>query len=84
MNIIERDLLYQIITNQSFAEYIIQRIDVGDFDDEVANQIYSAIIDLLYQGKPISKQTLLKYFYHKGPVDSKLVHFISKNLLLSV
>jgi hypothetical protein len=43
MNTIERDLLHRIITDRAFAEYITQRIDIGDFDDEMATTIYDMI-----------------------------------------
>lgn len=62
MDTIERDLLHRIITDQAFAEYITQRIDIGDFDDEVANRIYDGIMDLLYQDAQISFEALLLYF----------------------
>lgn len=37
------DLLHCISTDQAFAEYITQRIDIGDFDDEMATTIYDRI-----------------------------------------
>lgn len=62
MNTIERDLLHRIITDQPFAEYITQRIDIGDFDDEVANRIYDWIVDLLCRERQASFDLLEMYF----------------------
>ena len=62
MDTIERDLLYRIITDQAFAEYITQRIDIGDFDDELANRIYDGIGDLLCLEKQVSFEVLIEYF----------------------
>jgi hypothetical protein len=62
MDTIERELLHRIITDRPFAEYITQRIDIGDFDDEVANSIYDGIVDLLCQERQISFAVLLEYF----------------------
>ena len=62
MDTIERDLLHRIIIDRPFAEYITQRIDIGDFDDEVANSIYDGIVDLLCQGKQATFEALLEYF----------------------
>jgi len=64
MNTIERDLLHWIITDQPFAEYITQRIDIdiGDFDDEVANRSHVGIVDLPCQGRRISFEVLAAYF----------------------
>lgn len=62
MDPIERELLHRIITDRSFAEYITQRIDIGDFDDVVANRIYVGIVDLLCQDRQISFEVLLEYF----------------------
>lgn len=62
MDTIERDLLHRIITDRPFAEYITQRIDIGDFDDEVANRIYDGIVDLLCQEKQVSYEVMLEYF----------------------
>jgi replicative DNA helicase len=62
MDTIERELLHRIITDRPFAEYITQRIDIGDFDDEVANSIYDGIVDLLCQERQISFSVLLEYF----------------------
>ena len=62
MNTIERELLHRIINDRLFAEYITQRIDIGDFDDEVANRIYDGIVDLLCREKIVSYKVLLAYF----------------------
>jgi hypothetical protein len=62
MNTIERELLQKIITDRPFAEYITQRIDIGDFDDEMANTIYNGIVDLLYQDVQLSFEALVNYF----------------------
>ncbi len=62
MNRIESALLHQIITDPGFARYITQRIDIGDFDDDMANRIYDGIVDLLYQERRISFELLLEYF----------------------
>jgi hypothetical protein len=62
MDTIERELLHRIITDQAFAEYITQRIDIGDFDDELANRIYDGIVDLLYRRDKISFEVLAVYF----------------------
>ena len=62
MDTIERELLYRIVTDRPFAEYITQRIDIGDFDDEVANRIYDEIVELLCMGKQMSYKTLFEYF----------------------
>ena len=61
MNTIERELLHRIITDRPFAEYITQRIDIGDFDDVVANRIYDGIVDLLYQNREVSYEVLSEY-----------------------
>ena len=61
MDTIERELLHRIITDRPFAEYITQRIDIGDFDDEVANRIYDGIVDLLYQNREVSYEVLSEY-----------------------
>ena len=58
---IESELLRRIITDRPFAEYITQRIDIGDFDDEVANRIYDGIVDLLYQNREVSYEVLSEY-----------------------
>lgn len=75
MDTIERELLHLIITDRPFAEYITQRIDIGDFDDEVANRIYGGIVDLLCMGKQMSYKTLIEYFSRE-----KLVIGAMKNL----
>lgn len=62
MDTIERDLLHRIITDRPFAEYITQRIDIGDFDDEVANRIYDGIVDLLCRERQASFDLLEMYF----------------------
>ena len=62
MDTIERELLHRIITDRPFAEYITQRIDIGDFDDDVANRIYDGIVDLLCQEQRISYEVLKRYF----------------------
>ena len=61
MDTIERELLHRIITDRPFAEYITQRIDIGDFDDVVANRIYDGIVDLLYQNREVSYEVLSEY-----------------------
>jgi hypothetical protein len=58
---IESELLRRIITDRPFAEYITQRIDIGDFDDVVANRIYDGIVDLLYQNREVSYEVLSEY-----------------------
>jgi replicative DNA helicase len=65
MDTIEQDLLHRIITDPPFAKYITQRIDIGDFDDEIANTIYDGIVDLLYQEQRISIEILGEYFEGK-------------------
>ena len=62
MTNIEEGLLFSIVTNQAFAEYITQRIDIGDFDDEIANRIYDGIVELLYQDVQLSFEALVNYF----------------------
>ena len=62
MNTIEKELLHRIITDRPFAEYITQRIDIGDFDDQVANRIYDGIVDLLCQDRQESYEVLEGYF----------------------
>ena len=62
MESIERELLIRIITDRPFAKYITQRIDIGDFDDEMANMIYDGIMDLLCQDVQISFNVLIEYF----------------------
>ena len=72
MNTIEIDLLHRIITDQAFADYITQRIDIGDFDDEMANRIYDGIVDLLYRGDRISFEVLAVYFQGNRSVGMAL------------
>ena len=72
MDPIERELLHRIITDRPFAEYITQRIDIGDFDDEVANRIYDGIVDLLCQDREVSFEALNGYFTKDEAVLSKL------------
>jgi len=72
MDTIERALLHRIITDRAFAEYITQRIDIGDFDDEVANRIYDGIVDLLYQDVRLSFEVLTTYFAKDKVVVSQL------------
>jgi hypothetical protein len=79
MNTIERELLHRIINDRLFAEYITQRIDIGDFDDEVANRIYDGIVDLLYQERQISFDELTTYFTKDKAVTSELEKSISKD-----
>jgi len=79
MDTIERDLLHRIITDRPFAEYITQRIDIGDFDDEVANRIYDGIVDLLYQGKRISFETLIIYYQDDGAIIGAIEAMASNN-----
>ena len=71
MNNLEREMLHRIITDRPFAEYITQRIDIGDFDDEVANRIYDGIVDLLYQGRQVSFKVLLEYFGNENFINSR-------------
>lgn len=72
MDAIERDLLHRIITDQPFAEYITQRIDIGDFDDEVANMIYDGIVDMLCQERRLSFEALAGYFQGDGAMIGEL------------
>jgi len=72
MDTIEKELLHRIITDHPFAKYITQRIDIGDFDDEVANRIYDGIVDLLYQKRQISFKVLAVYFAEDKTILSKL------------
>jgi hypothetical protein len=72
MNTIEKELLHRIITDRPFAEYITQRIDIGDFDDEVANRIYDGIVDLLCRGKRVSFEALAGYFQGDGAMIGEL------------
>jgi len=72
MDTIERDLLYRIITDRPFAEYITQWIDIGDFDDEVANRIYDGIVDLLYRRDKISFEVLIECFREERNVRRAL------------
>jgi len=67
-------LLHRIITDRPFAEYITQRIDIGDFDDEVANRIYDGIVDLLCQGMQISYEVLKEYFTE----DNQVIEVLSE------
>ena len=76
MDTIERDLLHRIITDRPFAEYITQRIDIGDFDDEVANMIYDGIVDLLCQERQISFELLLAYFESDRNSSKALEHIV--------
>lgn len=78
MDTIERDLLHRIITDRPFAEYITQRIDIGDFDDVVANRIYDGIVDLLCQGKPVSYEDLIQYFNKDARVTGILENMKTK------
>lgn len=72
MDTIERDLLHRIITDRPFTEYITQRIDIGDFDNEVANRIYVGIVDLLHQGQEITYKNLAVYFKKEAQVTGIL------------
>lgn len=74
MDIIERKLLHRIITDQPFAEYITQRIDIGDFDDETANKIYNGIVDLLCQGRQVPYEVLVEYFTE----DNRVIEVLSE------
>ncbi len=62
MKTIEIALLHQIITDYEFAQYITQRIDIGDFDDSVANTIYDGVVEILFEEEPVSFSGLLKRF----------------------
>jgi len=72
MDTIERDLLHRIITDRPFAEYITQRIDIGDFDDEMANRIYDGIVDLLHKECQISFRILETTFSYDKVVTTDL------------
>jgi len=76
MDTIERDLLHRIITDRPFAEYITQRIDIGDFDDEVANRIYDGIVDLLCRGRQVSFKVMTTYFAKDDAIVSELCNFV--------
>jgi hypothetical protein len=78
MDTIERELLHRIITDRPFAEYITQRIDIGDFDDEVANRIYDGIVDLLCQEKPVSHEVLLEYFSEESQIGEALCQSLTE------
>lgn len=62
MNRIEANLLHQIITDKEFAEYITQRIDIGDFDNPIANKIYDRIVQLLFEENQITFEGLIEDF----------------------
>ncbi len=72
MNTIEIALLHQIIADYKFAQYITQRIDIGDFDDDTANTIYDRIVDILFEEKPVSFARLLKHFHEDKVVVEAL------------
>ena len=72
MDTIEQDLLHRIITDQTYAEYITQRIDIGDFDDVVANTIYNEVVDLLFLERQISFEVMLEYFIGNESVTHAL------------
>jgi replicative DNA helicase len=72
MNTIEKELLHRIITDRPFAEYITQRIDIGDFDDEVANRIYEGLMDLLCRGRPVSYEVLTTHFHEDRTITRTL------------
>ena len=76
MDTIERELLHRIITDRPFAEYITQRIDIGDFDDEVANRIYDGIVDLLCQDREVSFEALNGYFTKDAAIVSELCNIV--------
>jgi len=76
MDTIEKELLHRIIADRLFADYIIQRIDIGDFDDEVANRIYDGIVDLLCQERQISFELLLAYFESDLEASKALAHIV--------
>ena len=80
MNTIERELLHRIINDRLFAEYITQRIDIGDFDDEVANRIYDGIVDLLCREKIVSYKVLLEYFVDEDSIFQELGKVIGINI----
>lgn len=79
MDTIEKELLHRIITDQAFAEYIIQRIDIGDFDDEMANTIYDGIVDLLCQDREVSYEVLDEYF----SIDKSVIEVMSSFIYLN-
>jgi len=79
MDTIESELLHRIITDRPFAEYITQRIDIGDFDDQVANRIYDGIVDLLCQDAKISLDVLIKYFKGDEAITRALERMIHRN-----
>jgi len=62
MNRIEANLLHQIITDSDFAYYITERIDIGDFDNPIANKIYDRIVQLLFEEKQITFEGLIEDF----------------------
>jgi hypothetical protein len=72
MDIIEKELLYHLITDRPFAEYITQRIEIGDFDDVVANTIYNEVVDLLFLERQISFEVMLEYFIGNESVTHAL------------
>jgi hypothetical protein len=72
MKTIEIALLHRIITDYEFAQYITQRIDIGDFDDAVANTIYDGIVDILFEEKPVSFSGLLKRYSEEKVVTEAL------------
>lgn len=76
MDPIEKELLHRIITDRPFAEYITQRIDIGDFDDEVANKIYDGIVDLVCQGKQVTHALLFYYFLREECIVEVLANIM--------
>lgn len=68
MKPIEIELLKRIIEDRNFAEYITQRVDLDDFEDELCNRIYRQIIDFLYQEQSFSYEDLFKCFIDDSQV----------------
>ncbi len=72
MNRIEMELLRKMIFDREFAEYITQRIDLNDFDDLVANQIYTYLIELLFKRIAIAEEDLFDHFLGQQEVIRSL------------
>jgi hypothetical protein len=74
MDTIGKALLHRIITDRSFAEYITQRIAIGDFDNKAANRIDEVIMDLICQGRPLSYEVLTTHFHGDRAISLEILN----------
>ena len=76
MDRIEKSILKSIITDAEFAAYLLQRIDIGDFDDDSCNLIYGEIITLDSMGIKITPASLLQRFPKRSTEYSIIVELL--------